>query len=258
MTGMLWVPALFAEEEISDIQARFGVITGDVQILSQGAVDWVDAHTDLPLASGDEIHVGDDGEAILIMSDHALWTLRPNSDVEVGHMTVTEGEISLREGTILGKVDPIAGMPQTWRFETPASICAVRGTEFALAHSDDEGTHLGVFEGAVEMRPAESATGEASSILIKAKEEGMSRRGQPLRKLRQQSFWTRQQIHRLPLLRERLLTVQKTWSPFTPSYRKELRSKFIKPAKVKPHHAPIRRRPRHSASSAGDTTNVPL
>ncbi len=244
-------PPVRAEEQISEIQARFGEMSGDVQLLSQGAVDWIDAHTDLPLQSGDQIRVGDDGEAVLVMSDHALWTLRANSEAAIGYTTSTEGRLSLRTGTLLGKVLPQNGLSQEWRFETPTAVCAVRGTEFVIAHDDEEGTHLGVFEGVVEMGAAESAAGEGTLVMIRANEEGLLRHGQALRKLNQHSFWIRQQQHRLPLLRQRLQRVRDTWSPFTPSYRNELRRKFIVTPKVKPHRPPVRRARRKPGKSDG-------
>src|SRR5690348_12155473 len=120
-----WVisPGLLSADELAEAQARFGQVNGNVQILSSGASDWVDAHVDLPIERGDQIHVGDDGEAELAMSENVLWVLHPNTDVIVEHAVKDEGQLTITQGGLLGKVDASAG-PQRWEFSTPMAVCA--------------------------------------------------------------------------------------------------------------------------------------
>ena len=77
---LLLAAPLYADT-LAENQARFGVITGDVGLLSQGAPEWIEPHEGLPIEPGDHIRTGEDGQAELIMSDKAVWVLEPQTDL---------------------------------------------------------------------------------------------------------------------------------------------------------------------------------
>src|SRR6185437_880644 len=142
---------------LAENQARFGVVQGTVQLLSQGAREWIDAHEGLPLEPGDEIQTGDDGQADLVLSPNALWHVQPQTDLVTGHMETSAGRFNLLTGLLIGKVDSKrAALPQRWEFDTPSAVCRVRGTEFAVAVSTRAETRVAVYAGEVEIQPAET------------------------------------------------------------------------------------------------------
>src|SRR5258706_1855037 len=134
-------------DPLAENQARIGVVAGDVGLLSQGAPEWIEPHEGLPIEAGDRIRTGEDGRVELIMGENVLWTLEPETEVETEHMEMNAGRLNLTSGALLGKVDSArtAGVAQRWEFNTPMSVVAVRGTEFALQFSKTEGPRLGVF-----------------------------------------------------------------------------------------------------------------
>jgi hypothetical protein len=166
-------------DPLAENQARFGVITGDVGLLTQGALEWIEPHEGLPLEVGDHIRTGEDGRVELIMSDNAVWVLEPESDVIAEHMETNVGRLNLSSGTLMGRLDSAraAGIPQSWEFNTPAFVIAVRGTEFALQASQAAGSRLAVFEGEVELAPAETAEGLQPPFRVTAGQEALLKRG---------------------------------------------------------------------------------
>lgn len=217
----------FAEDPLAENQARIGRVSGDVQLFVQGATQGAQAKTDMPIEPGDQIQTGEDSTVEIALNPQVLWVIQSETDLIIGRTTEQEGRILMRRGTILGRVDVSAGYPGVWVFETPLGVCTVKGTEFALAHRDEEGTHLGVLQGTVELKLAETADEYADShILVQANEEGISQKKKPLRK----EVWSPEMktwIRKLPEVRKRQRETAHVWSPLTTGYRKELRQKLV-------------------------------
>jgi hypothetical protein len=241
------VPAVNADP-LAENQARIGVITGDVGFLSQGAPDWIEPHEGLPLEPGDHIRTGEDGHVELQMSENALWILEPDSEVETEHIEANAGRLNLLSGALLGRVDSAraAGVMQRWEFNTPVSVAAVRGTEFALQFSKTEGSRLGVFEGTIELQPAETAQGLQPPTRVAAGQEAMTPPRKPTKLLGKFSPLMQTLAAKRAMMERRHTQIQNTWTPFTTAVRTEARKRFAaappKRARVRPHPA----RPRHS------------
>jgi hypothetical protein len=236
---------LFAKPVSADIlaenQARFGVVAGDVGLLSQGATDWIEPHEGLPIEPGDHIRTGEDGQVEVIAGENELWMLDPNSEIVAEHVETNAGRFNFESGVLLGKVDSgrTAGTPQHWEFNTPAAVIGIRGTEFAIVFSKTEGTRLGVLEGKVDMEPAETAEGIQAPIEVIAGQEALARRGKRIATFARFSPVMQKLAKKEGALRRRLQQVQNTWSPLTPETRADARKKFVA-APPKPHRAPPR------------------
>ena len=238
---------------LSENQARVGPNKGIVQILAQGAKDWVDVHDGLPLEPGDHIETGDDGEVDIILSDNAVWHILPNTDLFTEHMELNAGRFTITQGVLLGKIDALrAGAAQRWEFNTPAAECDIRGTEFIIevSTSNPVGTRLAVYEGQVEMTPAETAAGEQPATRVEAMQEWEALRGKSLKRLAHFSQTMQTQKGKMKELRDTMRTIQGTWSPFTPEVRTTMRKKFIAPPEKPVHRKPKVRRRRGAASEA--------
>jgi hypothetical protein len=237
------VPDLNADA-LAEKQARFGVITGDVGLLSQGASDWIEAHEGLPLEPGDRIRTGEDGRAEIIAGENELWMMEPQTELVTEHMETNAGRFNLESGALLGRVDSsrTAGTVQRWEFNTPAAVAAIRGTEFALDVSKAGGSSLGVLEGTVDFQAAETAEGLRPPVQVSQGQEAQARRGKPIITLAKFSPRMQALAGKRPILQRRQLQIQNTWSPFTPAVRTELRRKFVAPP---PKARPTRPRPSH-------------
>jgi ferric-dicitrate binding protein FerR (iron transport regulator) len=122
-----------------------------------------------PLRAGETIRTGADGSARLFLGERGSQAqLAPESE-----FTVSEGE-TLRD--FIGKLKQglvrlLARLDRMERFEvrTPAAVCAVRGTDFAVENRDGQ-TRVRVFSGVVEV----TASGDGKSIEVKAGQQWSS------------------------------------------------------------------------------------
>jgi hypothetical protein len=237
---------LFADP-LAETQARFGVITGDVGLLSQGAAEWIAPHEGLPIETGDQIRTGEDGRVEILLSENAAWRLEPETILATESMSTHAGRFSLSSGTLLGTVDSarVAGIVQRWEFNTPAALVSVHGTQFAITVSKPQGTSLGVFEGMVELAPAETAEGLQPPVQVSQGHVATLKRGQVVRTVN--GLTPEMQRLKLPMsaFRRRQIQIENTWSPFTTTVRADLRKKFVAPPqktqRAKPRPKPIRR-----------------
>ena len=168
------------------------------------------------------------------MAKNVFLILDSNTQVIVGHTTTQEGRMTLTQGALVGKVEPGTGSTGPWEFETPLGVCAIRGTEFAILHSEAHGTHLGVFKGEVQLSPAESATEDYPAVVISAHQEGVLEKHKPLKTLAAYSTLMHGQFAQVTRLRKRYPQVAAVWVlPMTPDYRKSSPGK-IRDAREKP------------------------
>ena len=243
----------YSLDTLADVQARFGIISGDVGLLAQGAKEWIAPHEGLPIEPGDEIRTGEDGRVELIMSDNALWLPSPKVTSKPNTSTPTPSTPQFIVGNLDGgEVDSerAASTVQRWEFNTPAAVIAIRGTEFAIEFSKKNGARLGVFEGTVGLAPAETAEGQQPPIDVDAGHEAIVKRGRPIQTTTKFSPSMKVIAAALPAFRRRLREVQHTWSPFTPDVRAEARKRFVAPPPKPIHHRPpVRKSPTASANS---------
>jgi len=215
--------------ELADNQSRFGVIEGDVGFLSLGAKNWEVPHIGLPFESGDHIRTAEDGRVELQMTHDVLWVVEPESEVVVESANDHEGRVDLVEGTILGIIDKSETLtPQHWELNTPAATIVVHGTQLALQFSPKDGVRLGVFEGEVELQPADSASGEQPSVRV-ANGEVHLMRGKTAVKITPLSAVMKTFNARRGDLRRRQARAEEGWSFWNPDDRTSLRKKYVAP-----------------------------
>jgi hypothetical protein len=247
---LVLLPSSAHADALADNQARFGKIQGTVYLLTQGASDWIDAHEDLPIEAGDEIHAEDESNAEIILAQNVLVVLQPGGDIEADTLATSRGKIHLTDGNFIGRVDSAHAVGlQHWEFESPAAAAVVESAAFGMSAEETDGIRVGILHDAAELQPAEGPAGIPPAVKMKSGQEAWMRRGQPLQILPKFS----PAMKALAALQKDLLTrqarVEDTWSPFTVSYRQELRKKFVLPVPKKTSHPKPPRRRRSGKSS---------
>jgi hypothetical protein len=250
---VLLFPVSAQADAIAENQARFGKIDGTVYLLTQGAPEWIDAHEDLPIEAGDEIHAEDDSRAELALAQNVLVVLQPGGDIVADTISSNSGKIHLTDGNFVGRVDAEhAEGFQQWMFESPAAAAVVETAEFAMSADEADGIRIGVLQEDLELQPAEGPDGVPPTIKMKLGQEAWLRRGQPLQILPKFSKRMQPLATLQPDLRKRQARVENTWSPFTVTVRQELRRKFVSAIPKKTSHPKPPRR-RHYGKSANGT-----
>ncbi|MFH1414668.1 MAG: FecR family protein [Elusimicrobiota bacterium] len=151
--------------------ATVSAIDGTVQYVKKGADDWQPAEIGTVLAVGDKIGCKDDSSAELSFENGHKAKLGSNSFMVIESMGDTTA-INLFKGKILSKVRKLS-RNENYTVKTPQSVCAVRGTEFAV--NIGETTQVIVYEGSVAATELETG----AAVIIPAGKYTIIIRSQP-------------------------------------------------------------------------------
>lgn len=136
-----------AEDSPSEWEASVLEVGGPVDLQPAGAADWEPAQEQTPLQSGDRIKTGKGGFARVSLDGEAILELDELSQLTVRSVQYSSASFSLSAGALLGKIKDLFARKRRFEVRTPAAVCAVRGTEFAVSHSTASGdTAAGVFD----------------------------------------------------------------------------------------------------------------
>lgn len=152
----IWMPALNAQFAFSspETAAKVVVASGRVSVLRDSGL-WA-------LSPGNFVYVkqiivtGEDGYALLQVSDGSTFEVFPNSKVTFRNnpgnlrdlLDVWLGRVKVRIQKLTG------GQPNPNRITTPTAVISVRGTAFDIVVEDDDSTLVSVEEGQVVVQHA--------------------------------------------------------------------------------------------------------
>lgn len=137
----------WAEDSSSEWEASVLEVGGLVDLQPAGAADWEPAQEQTPLQPGDRIKTGKGGFARVSLDGEAILELDELSQLTVSAVQYSSASFSLSSGALLGKIKDLFSRKRRFEVRTPAAVCAVRGTEFAVSHSTASGdTSAGVFD----------------------------------------------------------------------------------------------------------------
>ncbi|NQT34930.1 FecR domain-containing protein [bacterium] len=128
-------------------------VTGDVDLLKEGADKTAPLKFGTPLDDGDRIKTGNDGFAILIFADDkSQIKLRPNTEVVINGKRDAQSNIAKRitmeVGEIFTRIDKQRG---SFEVVTPTSVASVKGTEFWMVVHEDGTTEVLTIRGLIEL-----------------------------------------------------------------------------------------------------------
>ena len=125
--------------------------TGDSFIKKSGQTDLLSAQVGMDLGSQDEISTGKTGYIFLTFDTGAEVEIFENSRVAISKLADTDVAMKLDLGKLNNKVKKLA-KGSNYTIQTPASVCAVRGTQFTVEVDESGKTRISVFAGAVATR----------------------------------------------------------------------------------------------------------
>lgn len=148
---------------------------GVVECQIAGSPQWQPATNGFPLKPGDRIRTGAQSRSAVQFSDRSVLRLSERTTLEIQPPRQSEKRrFSLRRGLLFFFNRE---RPADVEFETPITAGAIRGTEFVLEASEDNGaTRLALLDGKVQLSAANS------SLSLESGEEARVEPGQPPRK----------------------------------------------------------------------------
>ena len=138
---MRWILAVAAVILVASAHAndvgQIKTVKGAVHVERDGKR--IEAATGMGVRQSDVLTTGADGAVGVTFLDNSMLSLGPASTLAIDHYsfdsTTHEGrfDASLKKGTLAGVSGRMVKQsPESMRVRTPASVMAVRGTEFAV------------------------------------------------------------------------------------------------------------------------------
>lgn len=208
--------------------ARLKVVSGTVMVRPAGEEDWIKVSGEVPLEDGDSVKAAGDGVAEVLFDDKGVVSLNRNTELEISSKEQENTVLSLAFGSVVAKLKRFLNDKQKFQVHTPAAVCAVRGTEFAVEYSQmSKEAGFGVFdEGRVAVTQADEAGATGQEYVLEKNNEIFFN---PAQKRYRVIPLSRMGRHRgiLSNARKRLAAL-KGWKPRAAARRAQLRDAALK------------------------------
>lgn len=230
----------YGQNQAENWDARLKVVSGSVMVKPSDSDEWSRITGEIPLDPGDAVKTASDAVAELYLDDKGVISVGRNTELEVSSLDQGDTVFSIAFGSLAAKIKHLLNDKFKLQVRTPAAVCAVRGTEFAVEYSQlGKDTSIAVFdEGRVVVTPTAEAAG--SQGLGRSGNSGADGQEYTLEKNTELSFGPSQKrFHPVSLakmarhkgtigtMRKRLAAL-KGWRPRSQAKRSELRSLALK------------------------------
>ena len=167
----------------ADGAAKVTQLTGQVSVM-RDSTPWALEVGNLVLIK-QVIVTGNDGFAVLQVSDGSTFEVYPNSKVTFrNNPSNWKDLLDLWLGRVKVHIQKIGGQPNNNRVKTPTAVISVRGTVFDVVVEDEASTLVAVEEGQVAVShaifPSEKLVNEGESLRI-YKDQPLAKRTSPVR-----------------------------------------------------------------------------
>ena len=110
-------------------------VQGEVEVQSVGSAAWSAGSKDQILSEGDRVKTGSGGFAVLEMAGYGRLNLASDTEVKVNKKQIQgkmiDAEIDIVVGSLQGELKKLP-KGSNFKFKTPVSVAAVRGTSFLI------------------------------------------------------------------------------------------------------------------------------
>jgi len=216
------------QAQVQSWDARLKVISGTVMVKTVEGDEWSKITGEMPLDPNDVVKTSADGIAELYLDDKGAISLGRNTELEISSLEQEDAVFTLNVGSLVAKVKHFLSEKIKMQVRTPAVVCAIRGTEFAVEYSQmGKESSVAVFdEGRVAVTQADDSGREAQEYLL---EKNTEINFSPDKKRYRPGPLSRMSRYRgaLGTVRTRLAAL-KGWRPRSFAKRAELRNLALK------------------------------
>lgn len=219
----------YTTTQVENWDVRVKRVSGSVSVKAADAADWSPLEGEVPLEAADLIKTGADGAAELYFEDKAAILIGRGTQVELASVTKTDTALVVKAGFLAGKIGRLLNEKFKVQVRLPSTVCAMRAAEFALHYFQ-----LGKETGA-------AAFSDDKITVTPMDGKGQNLGEYPLEKSTELTFTPDQRrLKVVPLakmmrysgqvatMRQRLLSLKKTWKPMNQTRRKVLRDRVFK------------------------------
>jgi hypothetical protein len=106
-----------------------------VLVQKAGSANWSDAAAGMKLATGDGLHTGIDGYALIVFHEGSVMEIEADSEIVIEELSTSDtGSTTIRIkqlfGNAVNRVEQLTDSASKYEVDTPAGTAVVRGTNF--------------------------------------------------------------------------------------------------------------------------------
>ena len=218
----------FSQSLAENWDARVKKISGDVRVKASGSGTWAVLEGEMPLDLEDSIKTAD-GVAEIYLDDQGAIAVGRNTELEISSLSKGAAEFTIKFGNIAAKVQHFLDEKFKMQVRTPAALCMLRGTEFAVEYSQlGKDTAVAVFdEGRMAVSPL-AVNGQAPGEYLVDK--NMELVFAPSQKRFRTVPLSRMSRYRTSIMamRVRLNVLRKNWKPAGDAKKAAMRDRVFK------------------------------
>lgn len=118
------------------IVGKLSDMSGSILYKEKSTATYQKAKKDMELEKGYWIKTGDDGWAIVQLSDNSRLTLANNTELEITEFLISKGKkdgvFSVMQGKLRASVTRLAGEHVNYKIKSPTAVAGIKGTEFMM------------------------------------------------------------------------------------------------------------------------------
>lgn len=218
----------YSQNQAQSWDARLKVVAGTVMVKTIQGDEWSQITGEMPLDPNDVVKTTADGVAEIYLDDKGVMALGRNTELEISDLVQEDAVFTLNVGSLVAKIKHFLNEKIKMQVRTPAAVCAIRGTEFAVEYSlMSKESSVAVFdEGRVAVNQVGESGKDSQEYLL---EKNTEIRFSPDQKRFRPAPLSRMGRHRgsLGTMRARLAAL-KGWKPRSLTRRAELRNVALK------------------------------
>lgn len=218
----------YSQNQAQSWDARLKVVSGTVMVKTIQGDEWSQITGEMPLDPNDVVKTTANGVAEIYLDDKGVMALGRNTELEISDLVQEDAVFTLNVGSLVAKIKHFLNEKIKMQVRTPAAVCAIRGTEFAVEYSMmNKESSVAVFdEGRVAVNQVGESGKDSQEYLL---EKNTEIRFSPDQKRFRPAPLSRMGRHRgsLGTMRTRLIAM-KGWKPRSLTRRAELRNVALK------------------------------
>lgn len=125
----------YSQSQSESWDARLKVVSGTVMVKTVDKDEWSKVSGEIPLDPNDMVKTASDAVAEIYLDDKGVMSVGRNTELEISSIDQADTVFSLSFGSLAAKIKHLLNDKFKMAVRTPAAVCAIRGTEFAVEHS---------------------------------------------------------------------------------------------------------------------------
>jgi len=219
--------------QAAEFETRLTNMDGTVSVQLHNEQEFIFPELNMLLETGDQIKTGEHAQAELMIDGEGIFFINEKSIFTIGDQKKDTNWFELAVGSLLLKIENLLTSEERLDVRTKTMVVGIRGTEAAVEVEDDAVTHVGLFEGVVEVSSLDSEKQRSIPVVLHPGQQTKIAYLKPPLKPFPLSKRMLKHKKNVARIKTRFLKVKKKWHQLNKKKSRKIRQKIRKKIKRK-------------------------